>query len=67
MRQQEKFKERVREVHKQIAKDFDYDYLESEDLMFVWVNDSNKLIPVSQKYQFPLKETTQWEKQTSNS
>ena len=50
----EEEKQKVREIHKQIAKDFGYGYIEDLDLMFIHVNNEPQMIPVEQSLCFPL-------------
>ncbi len=45
--------EKIREAHKQMAKDFGYFYDEELDQCFITVNQDPTLIPVAQKYNSP--------------
>lgn len=47
------FKEKVRNAHKQICKDFDYGYEEETDLMFIYINHVKIPVYIEQAYCFP--------------
>ena len=47
-------KQKIRDAHKQIAKDFGYSYDKKSDMSFIRINDDLTDIPVEQAYTFPL-------------